>query len=364
MASPPTLDIDALLAPIEGEKPTGIDIREDDNASASFYQMRDLRAEARSTERSNETIEAESGEMLPPPLQWTELAELCEQVLKETTKDFEVACWLIEAKLRLDGFAGLRDSVKLATGLVTQYWDDLHSMKDEEDPGAKGQPIASLNGVDGEGALLTPLRRVKLTPDQSPGPFAYWNCEMRQRAGTLGEAEAVAQGAPRGFYRTLLQDLGQAREAVDALAETLREKMGPMMPPISQIRQMLQKIDEMARLIAGPRAAEANETAEGGEGGEGGGEGAGTGGEGGSVGLARPGEFRTRDQALDMLLHVARFFREREPQSPIAYTLEDLVRRAQMPLADLLNELLEGDTGIRNRILMAAGIKPPEPPTE
>jgi len=362
MASQPTLDIEALTQPISEESPTGIDIREDDKASELFYQMRDLRSQARSTERSNETIEAESGESLPPPYEWTELAELCQKVLTETSKDFEVACWLIEAKVRLDGFAGLRDTLMLANALIEKYWDTLYSMKDEEDPGAKGQPLGSLNGIDGEGALLTPLRRVPLTPANPPGPFAFWHCEQKRVAGSLGEVEAVAQGAPRGFYRDLLQDLAAARAEADKIMEALRERMGHAMPPMTQIRSTLEAIETMARLVAGPRASEADETvAEGTEGAEGA-EGAAVG--PGGVMVARPGEFLNREQALDMLLHVARYFRDREPQSPIAYTIDDLVRRARMNLADLLNELLEGDTSTRNRILMAAGIKPPEPPTE
>ena len=91
--------------------------------------------------------------------------------------------------------------------------------------------------------------------------------------------------------------------------------------------------------------------------------GGGAGGGGGRAGTARPGTFETREQAFAMLLAVAKFFRDREPHSPLSYTLEEAVRRGRLPLPDLLAELL-GDLETRNRLLMNAGIKPPEPPQE
>ena len=43
---------------------------------------------------------------------------------------------------------------------------------------------------------------------------------------------------------------------------------------------------------------------------------------------------RTREDAFRTLLKVAEFFRKTEPHSPISYTLEELVRRGRLPLAD------------------------------
>jgi len=71
------------------------------------------------------------------------------------------------------------------------------------------------------------------------------------------------------------------------------------------------------------------------------------------------GEFGSRDEALEALLQIARFFREREPQATISYTIEDAVRRARLPLADLLLELMDDDA--RRKMLLNAGIMPPKP---
>lgn len=363
MASPPVLDIAPLLAPISDDAPTGADLREADDG-AEYYRLRDIRAEAREAQKTAETGDpSEQGSAASrASMLWQELGEECQKLLTSTTKDLELASWLIESLIRSHGFAGMRDGLKVATGLVTEHWDGLHSIRDEDDPTAKGQPIASLNGVGSDGTLLAPMRSVPITPNIHPGPFAYWQADAALKKNDLTEIEANAREADRRFYPLLLADIGEARAAVMELTEALREKMGSgNMPPTSQLRDTLDAIAEMVRRIAGPLAEEPVEAAGEGAEGEAGVAEPGAPAAGGRAGTARPGTFETREQAFAMLLAVAKFFRDREPHSPLSYTLEEAVRRGRLPLPDLLAELL-GDIETRNRLLTAAGIKPPEPP--
>lgn len=367
MASPAVLDIAALLAPIEGDVPTGIDLRQA-NDGAEYYRLRDIRAEARDAQRTAETgDESEQGAAAVRASQgWRDLGEACSGLIAGTTKDLELACWLIEAKIREAGFAGLRDGFKVAAGLVTTYWDNLYSIVDEDDSTAKGQPVASLNGVGSDGTLLAPMRSIAITPDSHPGPFAFWQADAALKKGDLTEIEANAREADRRFYPNLLADIGEAKAALGELTEALREKMGgAMMPPTTQLRDAMDAIAEMVKRIAGPLAAEPDEASDAGgaESEDAGASTGGGGGGGGRAGTARPGTFETREQAFAMLLAVAKFFRDREPHSPLSYTLEEAVRRGRMPLPELLSELL-GDDETRNRLLMNAGIKPPPPPSE
>ena len=365
MASPPVLEVAPLLAPISEDAPTGVDLRTADDG-AEYYRLRDIRAEAREAQRTAETGDpAEQGAAAArAAATWQQLGEECTRLLSTTTKDLELAAWLIESLLRSGVFAGLRDGFRVATGLVGTFWDGLHSVVDEDDPTAKGQPIASLNGVGNDGTLLAPMRQVPITPNIHPGPFAFWQADAALKKQDLTEIEANAREADRRFYPTLLADIGEAKDAIGALTEALREKMGSAnMPPTSQLRDALDSIAEMVRRIAGPLATEPEmgaAEATSGEGEAGGGGGGGGGGAGGRAGTARPGTFETREQAFAMLLAVAKFFRDREPHSPLSYTLEEAVRRGRLPLPELLSELL-GDDETRNRLLTAAGIKPPPP---
>ena len=73
---------------------------------------------------------------------------------------------------------------------------------------------------------------------------------------------------------------------------------------------------------------------------------------------ASGGSVRGREEALRTLQQVAEYFRKNEPHSPISTSLDEIVRRAKMPFAELLAELLPDDTAWRSA-LTSAGIKPP-----
>ena len=82
---------------------------------------------------------------------------------------------------------------------------------------------------------------------------------------------------------------------------------------------------------------------------------------GGAAGAASGGPrvLRTRDDAIRALEEIATFFRKTEPHSPLAFTLDDAVRRARMPLPDLLAEVLP-DAAVRRSMLTSLGIRMPE----
>jgi type VI secretion system protein ImpA len=82
----------------------------------------------------------------------------------------------------------------------------------------------------------------------------------------------------------------------------------------------------------------------------------------GGVGVPA-GAVANREDALRALENLATFFRRTEPVSPLAYTLEDAVRRSRMSWPDLLEEIV-ADRDSRNAILTALGIRPPPPPEE
>ena len=75
---------------------------------------------------------------------------------------------------------------------------------------------------------------------------------------------------------------------------------------------------------------------------------------------AAPRALRTREDAIRQLEDIAEFFRKTEPHSPLAYTLTDAVRRARMPLPDLLAEVLP-DSGARQAMLTMLGSGLPRP---
>ncbi len=66
----------------------------------------------------------------------------------------------------------------------------------------------------------------------------------------------------------------------------------------------------------------------------------------------------SREEMLRDLGRIAEYFRRTEPHSPLAYTLDETVRRARMSWPELLAELVPEPTA-RFAILTSLGIKPP-----
>lgn len=77
------------------------------------------------------------------------------------------------------------------------------------------------------------------------------------------------------------------------------------------------------------------------------------------AGFVRSGPIQTREQAFDMLLQVAHFFREAEPHSILPWQLEECVKWGRMPLPDLLKDLIT-DSSTLEAVCKRIGIPMPE----
>src|SRR5258708_38960508 len=98
-----TADLEAILAPLAGEQPTGVDLRENYAPNSIYFRLRDARAGARDAERQAETEGGDEG----LPALWRPVAALAISALKSNSKDLEVATWLTEALVRIAGLRGL-----------------------------------------------------------------------------------------------------------------------------------------------------------------------------------------------------------------------------------------------------------------
>ena len=314
MASPDVLDLDRLLAPLGEESPAGVDIRSDSSPGSLYYQIKDARTAARSAER-------QAADGVPDArADWRPVLKQGEKALAEKTKDLEVAAFMIEALVRLHGFAGLREGFKLARGLVENFWDGLYPTPDEDGISTRVAPLASLNGEDAEGVLIQPIALVPLTDDSAGGPFSHVQYQqataidqmtddeakarrMEQVGVSMSKiAQAVSETSPE-FYAELVADLSQCQEEFAGLCSALDERCGGNAPPASNIRSALDGCMDAIRDIArnklavggaGAAASSADATVSGGGG--------------------APGSIRTLGTThIQTLLKVATFFGARSP---------------------------------------------------
>ena len=344
---PEGFDLEALLAPIPGDAPQGVDIREDQSGDSPRNRLRDARFAARDAERGKEIDDTDARD--PRPL-WRSVREIALKTLTETTKDLEVAAWLTEALLRSDGLAGLAAGAQVMAGLAEQYWDGLFPLPDQDGMETRVAPVTGLNGRDGNGSLIQPLYQLTLFHRSDGTPVAYYQYKQSEPLGPLNARQRIE-------FAALLSDARAAHDAWQAMAAVMDAKAGADDgPSTTAVRDRLTEITEFAARYA-PAEATADDPA--------GTPGEATGGRtedsAGFVGVpVAHGQVASREGALRALSEIANFFRRTEPHSPLSYTLDEAVRRGRMTWPELLAEVV-ADMDARNSILTTLGIRPPPP---
>jgi len=380
MPSAAILDFEGLLKPFEGPTASGKDLRADSSPS-SLYQ---LLKEDRKAARQLETRISKGDTEVPSP-EWRPVVEKATKILAEQSKDLEVCAYLIEAHVRMHGFAGMRDGYRLAGGLVERFWNDgLYPSPVETDVERRCAHLLQLNGIDSTGALVPPIGRIPFTEVTSLGEFSRVQLQEAQALAKIADPKArqakidsgalshetiqraVAETRPE-FYQVLFEDVALALEEFDRFNEAVRRKSGldgdtdayQYDPPSGNIREVVQGFLDIVKDLtkAKPKAKQAPGPAPGPT--------ATPSPNGGAASPEAPspqgnGAIDSREDALGRILDIAEYFRRTEPQSIVPYALEQVVHWGKLSLPDLLSELI-ADEAPRKNVFKQVGIKPPEP---
>ena len=365
MASPDIIDLDSLLLPISEESPSGEDVRENASPTSSYQQIKLERNQARAAER--QSIDGNDQESYD---HWVKIMELAPKIIKEESKDIEIASWYTEAMVRIHGFAGLRDAFRLIKALVDNFWDGLHPMPDEFGMETRVSCLAGLNGEGAEGVLISPIRKVFLTEGYAPAPFGLWqyfqaldaqkikdDAAKKKKIDTmgfsLGDIEKAIEETSENFLVNTREDINTAIEEYKTLGLQLDELCGlDDSPSTKAIIEVLEdcvgavnhlgraKFPSDAEEVEGAETEEI-ETSEDGvtE----------------TKKVVVKGPVASREDAFKQLQEIATFFRKTEPHSPVSYVLEKAVKWGNMPLNELISELIT-DPGQKERFGELTGV--------
>jgi type VI secretion system protein ImpA len=306
--SAPLPDLNALLAPLDGESPSGADLVYDPD----FLAMEQAAAGKPETQWSAE---------VPPD--WPAAHELA-LTLARRTRDLRVAVSLLRSGTRLHGLAGLSSGFALVRGLLEHLWDSVHPQLDRSDGDDPTMRMNALAPLAASMAGLADLRSAALAPVR--GSLTLRELELGLGRAEPGASETMPTetGVLQALQQltrehTALAAQAQAAvadaQAIDALLQhkvgaSAAPELGPMLKLLGVLAEALGRAGGSASGAAPADAAMgiATPTAPAATGGVGGGE-----------------AIRTRSDAARELQRVCEWIERNEPSNPAPL----LIRRAQ-----------------------------------
>lgn len=198
---------------------------------------------------------------------WKLVRDLATVMLRERTKDLQLALWLTEANINLQGFAGLRDGLRVTRELMVRYWDRGLFPTMEDGPEDRAGPFDWLNNklVDSITAVPITLREDQgadysfndLLDARRIGSEANYRTADGEIDTTKKKAfdQAVADGhvsmdlfaaavkaTKRHRYEEFSADFQQTYDEFKALERVIDEKFGDAAPNLAQCRTTLSEI--------------------------------------------------------------------------------------------------------------------------
>ncbi|KFE64433.1 type VI secretion system protein TssA [Hyalangium minutum] len=340
----PAPDLEPLLRPISPEAPSGRSLRYE----PLYDQLREARRE------DDPTLPQGVWQAPLKRANWAQVVELCQHALTRDSKDLQLAAWLTEAWGFQQGFAGLARGLWLTRALVERFWDSLWPALEEGDAEARLAPLTWLDD-----RLPTVLGQVPLVRTQGPNAvshgFADWQQILHQekrggapKAASDEEEEAdsaeegpltrerfldIASQMPAVGLGTLAREMDALLKASSALEQALDAKLGRASALLRRTREVLGGLQALATTL---RASSAKEEP---------GAVAGTPADGESPELptgpgTNPRAIRSREEAYQWLSLASDYLRRTEPHSPVPYLVKRAVLWGQLPLEQLLQELI------------------------
>ncbi len=332
------LDLDPLLASFPGAVPTGTPARRTD----ALLRIQQLRKEA-----LDQPVGQTGG--------WKLVVREGSTVLTTVGKDLAIVGALIEALVYVHGFVGLRDGLRLLDGLVTKYWPTLHpgfenGTVDTEIRAAplgfiaSSQPItvAILRcpvAVAGSVKLDWLAHNAARESSSDPALWNHWQVTLaamplvrrNATAEILGDCLGLIDGL-RKFCTERLAEHAVSWTRLEELLQSIRSALSAPAPGPGANQPSMPPVVDGTQPVAPPHPTTIDPT------------------------TMDANAMQTRQDAFRELRRIATFLRQTDPHSPISYLLDRAVRWSEMPLEQLLEDIVK-QKDARSQLWEMLGLK-------
>ena len=362
------LDLESWLRPISENNPAGANLR---------YEP--LYAEIRyAREEDDPNLPMGQWERPLKSADWVVIERRCTEALQATSKDFQLVAWLTEAWLRTNGLEGLGHGLMLTHAFVKRYWQEGFPLIDDGDADARIAVFEWMNDnlTDALKRHVPLLRLVDHKP--STITLAQWEELVRVEldAADTSTANDTGSDAPVLFTRasvlknvrrhslqdvaTMLSTVRECKPILQEIDSLIYALQGSNSPSWQKLSKVLENFEYVFMSIS-PDALSAEQAP--------------------SAGIA-PGQplsntaklentgmdqalediqytagvWSSREQAYKTLEQLAEYLATIEPHSPTPYLIRRAVKWGQLPLAELIQEVLN-EEGDLNGMLAMMGLQ-------
>lgn len=316
-----------LLNPIAGDNPSGKSLRYD----PIYDKIREARREEDVLPQGDWSREIKKAD-------WPLVIKLTTEALSTKTKDLQLAVWLVEAQMRREHIAGLREGLDLLRGLMESFWDTLYPEMEDGDLEFRAGPLGWIGSK-----LDLAVRRLPLTKNRldffqfqdsrrvgyeadcqgNDAKAAARAAAIEEKKCTAEEFDEAVRASGEAHYEKLAADITAALESVQSLEALSDAKFGREGPNFANLRAALEDLQEVVNHYRRPHEPEvAEETAPAET------EEAPAGTESAAPSSAPAAKRRAvsaqpndREDALERLGVVAQFLRRENPRNPVPYLL-------------------------------------------
>ena len=335
------LDIDALVAPVSDESPSGDNLEYE----PEFGELDRAAQGTGEHVMGDEVVAAEEPD-------WSAVREQAQTMMGQT-KDLRIAVHLLRSAVNLQGIEGLSDGIGLIRALLEQGWDTVHPQLDAEDDDDPTFRVNSIMPLGDREGLLKDILKMTLVSSKAVGQFNLR--DIRVAKGDLQPQEGQESVPETALINAAFMDcdvdemqadaarIDKSRDDVGAIEAIFAEKIGAANSPdvdglVSEIKDL--QVIFAENLNARGIGVEIPEGADGAPG-------------GGAAPIA--GDVNTREDAVRMIDKICMYYERNEPSSPVPMLLQRAKRLISKDFLDIMRDLTPDAV---SQAELLGGIKP------
>lgn len=256
------LDIDAILAPLPGDNPSGEDLRYTD----VYERIKEAR-------RADDMLDQGDWQRELKRSDWGAVVEVASSALSTRTKDIQIAVWLVEALIKKQGFAGLHAGLTILDTFIREFWDHVYPLAEDGDLEYRSGPLEFLNDK-----VSLSIRDIPLTDEKASEGYSWNRWQESRQVGyekdtknQWGDAddtkvrirqEAMAEGripaetfdaavasSSKEFYLRLADEIDACLQVYERLDAAVDEKFGRDAPRLSDVKKAIEDCQRVVNAI-------------------------------------------------------------------------------------------------------------------